>query len=160
MRNWMRERMKRRKKKTENESEAIDNTGEQKSLVGEPRPQPIVPHRLDRLENAGYFQSNMHFQDEGGSGPRAGAILKVFLCHSSSDKPEVRKLYKRLKKDGFTPWLDEEDLIPGQSWRDEIPAAVRSCHVVVVCLSKGAITKEGYVQKEIKIALDVEEEKP
>jgi len=40
--------------------------------------------------------------------------LHIFLCHSSGDKPEVRNLYQRLSNDGFDPWLDEEDLLPGQ----------------------------------------------
>src|SRR5262249_47905644 len=43
MRNWMRERMKRRKKKTENESEATGKVGQQKPLVDEAHPQPIIP---------------------------------------------------------------------------------------------------------------------
>jgi hypothetical protein len=65
-----------------------------------------------------------------------------------------------LKMDGFLPWLDEEDLIPGQRWQDEIPAAVRASDVVVVCVSHSSVNKEGYVQKEIKFVLDVSEEKP
>ena len=44
MRNWMRERMRRRKKKTsENESEATGKVGQQKPPVDELHPQPIVP---------------------------------------------------------------------------------------------------------------------
>jgi predicted kinase len=43
MRNWMRERMKRRKKKPENETEATGKVGQQKPLVDESHPQPIVP---------------------------------------------------------------------------------------------------------------------
>jgi TIR domain len=86
--------------------------------------------------------------------------LHVFLCHSSGDKATVRKLYQRLRNDGFDPWLDEEKLLPGQDWRQEIPKAVRSADVVLVCLSHGSITKEGFVQKEIKFALDVADEKP
>ena len=43
--------------------------------------------------------------------------LKVFLCHSSDDKPAVRDLYQRLKSEGWIdPWLDEEKLYPGQDW--------------------------------------------
>lgn len=86
--------------------------------------------------------------------------LKVFLCHASGDKEEVRELYHRLKADGFIPWLDEEDLLPGQDWKLEIPKAVRSSDVVLVCLSENAITKRGYVQREIRIALDEAEEVP
>jgi outer membrane protein assembly factor BamD (BamD/ComL family) len=41
----------------------------------------------------------------------------------------------------------------------EIPRAVREADAVVICLSNKSITKEGYVQKEIKFALDSAEEK-
>jgi hypothetical protein len=86
--------------------------------------------------------------------------LKVFLCHASADKPAVRALYQRLVRDGVDAWLDKEKLLPGQDWRLEIPRAVQESDVVVVCLSNNSITKEGYVQKEIKFALDKASEKP
>ena len=86
--------------------------------------------------------------------------LKVFLCHASGDKPAVRDLYHRLCADGTDPWLAEEDLLPGQDWQLEIPKAVRSSDAVIICLSSRAITNAGYVQKEIKYALDVADEQP
>ncbi|HEV3038075.1 MAG TPA: toll/interleukin-1 receptor domain-containing protein [Candidatus Angelobacter sp.] len=86
--------------------------------------------------------------------------LRVFLCHSSEDKPVVRDLYHHLKADGFAPWLDEENLLPGQDWRKEILAAMHACDVVLVCLSEASVKKEGYIQKEIGDALSVAEEKP
>jgi len=86
--------------------------------------------------------------------------LKVFLCHASGDKPAVRELYHRLRGAGFDPWLDEEKLLPGQDWQLEIPQAVRSSDAVVICLSRRAVTKAGYVQKEIQHALDVADEQP
>jgi hypothetical protein len=85
---------------------------------------------------------------------------RVFLCHSSGDKIQVRNLYQRLRDDGFSPWLDQEDLLPGQEWSQEIPKAVRLSVVVLVCLSQKSVTKTGYVQKEIKYALDVADEQP
>jgi hypothetical protein len=86
--------------------------------------------------------------------------LRIFLCHASSDKPAVRDLYRRLQLDGFDPWLDEDDLMAGQDWEREISYALRAANVVIVCLSRTSITKEGYVQKEIRQALDVADEKP
>ncbi len=86
--------------------------------------------------------------------------LKVFLCHASGDKPQVRTLYKHLVVEGVDAWLDQEKLLPGYDWRIEIPRAVQEADVVVVCLSNKSITKEGYIQKEIKFALDAAEEKP
>lgn len=95
--------------------------------------------------------------------PLAGAKpnqLGVFLCHASEDKPMVRKLYERLYEDAFLPWLDSEDLLPGQDWDYEIRNAVRASDAVLVCLSGHATQKSGYVQKEIAHALDAAEEKP
>ena len=86
--------------------------------------------------------------------------LRAFLCHASGDKPAVIKLYDRLVKDGVDAWLDKEKLIPGQNWQIEIPNAVRNSDAVIVCLSSHSINKEGFVQKEIKIALDAADEKP
>ncbi|MBC8029609.1 MAG: toll/interleukin-1 receptor domain-containing protein [Pyrinomonadaceae bacterium] len=86
--------------------------------------------------------------------------LKVFLCHSSDDKDAIRGLYHRLSGDGYSPWLDEENLLPGQEWEDEIPRAVRQSDIVIVCLSPRSISKTGYVQKEIKFALDVADQQP
>lgn len=86
--------------------------------------------------------------------------LKVFLCHSRGDKEFVRSLNDRLVSVGCDPWLDEVKLLPGQEWEQEIPKAVRESHVIVICLSKGAVTKRGYIQKEIRLALDVADEVP
>jgi hypothetical protein len=86
--------------------------------------------------------------------------LRVFLCHASDDKPAVRALYGRLVEDGIDVWFDEESLIGGQDWRKEIPKAIRNSDAVLVCLSRRAINKSGYVQKEIAFALDVAEEQP
>lgn len=87
-------------------------------------------------------------------------LLRVFLCHASIDKPKVLSLYYKLVNDGVDAWLDKEKLIPGQNWQIEIPKAVRNSDVVIVCLSSNSINKDGFVQKEIKIALDAADEKP
>lgn len=84
----------------------------------------------------------------------------VFLCHSSEDKEEVRRLYHRLRADGIDPWFDEENILPGQDWEREIAKAVQSSTVVIVCLSPGSVAKTGYVQKEIRHALNVADEQP
>jgi hypothetical protein len=86
--------------------------------------------------------------------------LRIFLCHSLEDKTSVRVLYRRLRSEGFDVWLDDEKLLPGQDWKMEIARAVRTSHVVIVCLSKDSINKEGFVQHEISVALDVAKEKP
>ena len=87
--------------------------------------------------------------------------LRVFLCHSSQDKPIVCELYQRLNGEGWIdPWLDKEKLLPGMDWDMEIENAVNVADVVIVCLSNDSVNKEGYVQKELRKVLDVANEKP
>lgn len=87
--------------------------------------------------------------------------LRVFLCHSSNDKIKVMQLYDQLRNEnGIDPWMDTDKLLPGVEWDSEIRSAIKDSHIVMVCLSKKSINKEGYVQKEIRQALDVADEKP
>ena len=43
--------------------------------------------------------------------------VQIFLAHAKEDKSKVRDLYERLRNHGYKPWLDEIDLIAGQTWR-------------------------------------------
>src|SRR4051812_32632959 len=99
-------------------------------------------------------------QDTASGSPQPLRQLRVFLCHSSEDKARVRDLYHRLNSSGLKPWLDDFDLLPGQDWDREIGNAVRSSDVVLICLSRTSANKTGYIQREIKYALDVADRQP
>lgn len=86
--------------------------------------------------------------------------VKVFLCHASQDKAAVRTLRERLLGDGYSPWLDENEILPGQDWRLAISHALSEAHIVVACLSKASTTKIGFIQKEIKDVLDLADLRP
>lgn len=87
--------------------------------------------------------------------------LQVFLCYSSDDKPTVRELYSRLDSEGWIDtWLDEKKLYPGQDWNYEIEQAVEQADVILVFLTKNSVTKEGYIQRELRRILDLADEKP
>jgi hypothetical protein len=95
-----------------------------------------------------------------GGGPVHSRRVKVFLCHSSSDKHSVRALRAKLLSDGIQPWLDEEDILPGENWEEAIRRAIRTSDMVLVCLSMTSVSKIGYLQKEINSVLDVADEQP
>ena len=86
--------------------------------------------------------------------------LRIFLCHSSEDKPAVRELGFQLRSDGMDAWFDEDKLLPGQDWKHEISRSLRTSDAVLICLSHASVTKAGYVQKELKEALDLADEQP
>jgi len=116
-----------------------------------------VPSLLDQNGQVPTFEPKLTGK---ATTPSELSNVKAFLCHSSADKNAVRVLYQQLKSHGFSPWLDEEDLVPGQNWDTEIRKAVKASNVVIVCLSRGSITKTGYIQKEIQFALDAAQEIP
>jgi hypothetical protein len=99
----------------------------------------------------------MAYRAARSSGKR---LLNLFMCHASADKEEVRALCNLLASDGAQPWLDEWDILPGQDWELEIQKALRAADIVIVCLSSRSVSKEGYVQKEIALAIEVSHEKP
>jgi len=80
--------------------------------------------------------------------------IQIFLAHAREDKPAVLALYNRLKQAGYKPWLDKKDLIAGQIWRDEIPKAIKASQIFLACLSAKSANKQGYIQRELRIALD------
>lgn len=80
--------------------------------------------------------------------------LKVFLCHASENKPIVRSLYDDLVNAGFEPWLDSEVLLPGMDWDREIRQGLDASDAVIVCVSSVLVDKEGYIQKELRMAED------
>jgi len=88
------------------------------------------------------------------------SMAKIFLCHANEDKPRVRDVYRHLKEEGFEPWLDEEDLLPGQLWNQEIRRALKNAEFILIFFSQNSVLKRGYVQREMKLALDTWEEVP
>jgi formylglycine-generating enzyme required for sulfatase activity len=87
-------------------------------------------------------------------------VARIFLCHASEDKAQVREVYHQLKALGFAPWLDEMDILPGQKWDYEIKRALETSDFVLVFLSTRSVGKIGYVQREFRRALYHAEEMP
>jgi DNA (cytosine-5)-methyltransferase 1 len=136
-----------------------DGDGDQASLRVVKSARAECVRRSTRLPATAPNRQNVGDENQADVS-QATPLLKVFLCHSYKDKPAVRTLYRRLVVDGVSPWLDEENLLPGQKWDVEIPKAVQSSDAVIICLSNSSTTKRGYVQKEIRYALDIAAEQP
>jgi formylglycine-generating enzyme required for sulfatase activity len=88
-------------------------------------------------------------------------MARICLCHASEDKGQVREVYQRLAAiEGFEPWLDEEDLLSGQDWAYEIPRALEASDFILIFFSSTSVGRRGYVQREMKLALDALQEIP
>jgi hypothetical protein len=85
---------------------------------------------------------------------------QIFVSYSRKDLQTVRELYRRLTDMGYSLWFDQESLLAGQDWEQEIRRAIKSSSAVLMCLSSNWVGEPGYVQKELKLALEVMKEMP
>ncbi|WP_204140665.1 toll/interleukin-1 receptor domain-containing protein [Halomicronema sp. CCY15110] len=60
----------------------------------------------------------------------------VFLAHSSKDKPSIRQIYRELKQRGLRPWLDEEEIVPGAQFQDEIQRAIGTVKAAAIFIGE------------------------
>lgn len=82
-------------------------------------------------------------------------LYSIFISYAREDNELVRKLYYDLFRSGITPWFDEECLLPGMNWKAETKKAIRTCRYFLAVLSSSSVNKMGFVQSELKYALDV-----
>jgi cold shock CspA family protein len=85
---------------------------------------------------------------------------RVFISYAKEDKHFAEKLYNDLLQAGIRPWIDSMDLMPGQPWEMAIRKAIYECSYFLAILSNHSVRKKGFVQKEIRYALDIAEEYP
>jgi hypothetical protein len=79
-------------------------------------------------------------------------IFDVFLCHNTVDKPAVREIALKLKKEGIKPWLDEADIRTGSLWHNTIGQQIESVKSVAFFLGPSGVGS--WQQREIIALLD------
>jgi TIR domain len=81
-----------------------------------------------------------------------GSKSRVFVSHTSSDKPFVRKLTEALKGHNLNVWLDEEELQVGDSIVGGVSRGLKNADYLVAVLSQASISSR-WVQAELNSAL-------
>jgi tetratricopeptide (TPR) repeat protein len=66
----------------------------------------------------------------------------VFISHSSKDKPAVRELAERLRRDGLRVWLDEWEIQPGDPILLKIEEGLEQSRTLVLAMSANAFASE------------------
>lgn len=85
---------------------------------------------------------------------------QVFICYGREDVAAANDMYRDLTETGHKAWLDTQSLIPGQKWQPAIINAIRTSRYFVALLSSRSVSRKGFVNKEIREALDVLAEFP
>ncbi|MGK7897066.1 MAG: GUN4 domain-containing protein [Xenococcus sp. (in: cyanobacteria)] len=81
-------------------------------------------------------------------------IFDVFLAHNSTDKPQVRAIASELRQRGLNPWLDEEQMRPGDTPLEEIQKGISQSKCVVFFIGlEGSGKWQGNLELPITVDL-------
>ena len=94
-----------------------------------------------------------------GSPIEAGPA-QVFLCHSADAEEPVRRLRERLVADGVPCWLAAADARTDQDLDRQIVAAVQRSRYVLACVSRRSITDRGYLDEQLRTAVEAADAQP
>jgi hypothetical protein len=108
---------------------------------------------LDKIRPALLKMVSGYLNREGTAPEAAPAPqAKVFISHSSRDKPFVRKLVQELEQRHLNVWFDERELKVGDSIVAGVSAGLRNSDYLIVVLSKSSVASR-WVQEELNAAL-------
>ncbi len=79
----------------------------------------------------------------------------VFISYAREDLFAAERLYADLRDTGVIPWIDAHNLVGGQNWSLEISKAIKNSDFFIALFSQHSVTKKGFVQQEIREAIDV-----
>jgi hypothetical protein len=79
---------------------------------------------------------------------------QVFIAYAKEDREIAERLREALESAGFSPWMDQRKLLPGQNWPRAIEAAIETSDFFIACFSENSVNKKGGFQAEIRYALD------
>jgi hypothetical protein len=107
------------------------------------------------------FKSLRHLLQLGDPerGSKVRATAQVFLSYAREDRGKVESLYQKLSDAGFNPWMDTKGILPGENWKLAIQKAIQDSDFFLACLSANSVSKRGFVQREIRDALNIWQEK-
>ncbi|GEM_PF-5825168 len=84
----------------------------------------------------------------------------IFLSYAREDQKDAKKLFKDLRRHGVNIWADFDSLAPGSKWESAIKRAIKESRYFLAVLSSNSVSKKGFVQKEMAMALDILDEFP
>src|SRR4051794_39132022 len=91
-------------------------------------------------------------RDPRSCGDVVPSLISIFISYSHGDKAIACKLADGLTKYGLRVWIDEGELMIGDSIIDRVSNAIAEVHFVVAPVSRNSV-KSSWCQKEIALAL-------
>jgi hypothetical protein len=84
----------------------------------------------------------------------------AFLSYAREDLKAAREIYLYLTASGISTWFDKESLRPGERWKEAIERAIKESEYFIALISSRSAQKRGFVQTELRRALDILDQTP
>lgn len=98
--------------------------------------------------------------DDASADVGSARVAEVFISYAREDESSAEAVDQYLRDLGISVWLDRRCIIPGQDWKNAITKAVTESRIFLALTSSNSVDKRGYVQKEIRLALEALDEIP
>jgi hypothetical protein len=81
-------------------------------------------------------------------------LIWIFLGYSRPDEAKAQDIYERLSKEGFKPWTDIQDVLPGEDMSARVRGAIYNADIFLVCLSYNSIDGRGNLKQDLNEQLN------
>lgn len=86
---------------------------------------------------------------------------RIFIGYTNENLAQARRLSRALRAAGFLPWLDKEQLMPGQNWTAAIERAIAAADFAIQCFSsKSALRRRSFFYRELRMVLETASRTP
>lgn len=77
----------------------------------------------------------------------------IFISYAKEDARVAEAVNDQLRVRGISTWIDVQSIRGGQNWQQAISDAIASSRYFLLLMSNHSVSKVGYCQKEIRLAL-------
>jgi hypothetical protein len=108
------------------------------------------------------FKSILSDNNIGNNNDLLQKEFLIFISYAREDEDKAKRLYNDLVNSGLPikPWMDKEDILPGQDFDSEIKKAIKQSTFFIPLFSSVSVEKRGYIQREFRRAVDTLQEIP
>src|SRR5512140_1179810 len=78
-----------------------------------------------------------------------------FLSYAHEDRNHANRIYENLNERGISVWYDQKDFMQEQDVDGQILNAIKESYFILLLLSSISVAKDGYIRKEIALALQM-----
>lgn len=82
----------------------------------------------------------------------------VFLAHNSADKPIIKYIANELRNRGLNPWLDVEQILPGDFFQDAIQKAIGQVKSAAIFISSNELSRWQLLELRAFISILIDED--